>query len=691
MKKIKLLFYSLIFILTSFNSASQIFELTITSKLLGDDVLKVGSTIYIEVDNNTIEYTTGGDGMYVPSVTYTLVMKGISANGVRLNANFNIDNNPWGTPGTITADFSTKKLRFQNWSLEDRAQSGVYYFTYKHKTKEDIAEEKERREKEKLEEKERRVKEKLEEDIQISNQIKEALNKEQYFKANQLIQNLHNKNNDLKEEVNKHFLPLKKEMDVLYAEYLKDFESKRKEYYKNPESFLTKNQYAIKETKEFIDGKEGYMDRIDATTDVELKKSREDLLNNWSFCYKHQDGKKYFAAVGIKPNYYLPCGPKLDHIKLNVKYDTLANSYYSAILFEYKKSRLEVEGIIVNKTEFSLKKYEHPFEGDLNILANKATKQGSKNFIESFYPKKVIHFDNVENITVNKLNEISTPDEGIKNDMFDKLSKSYDFVNNDISKYASKDLEIIAFASDFYNPSILYLVKKMYPTADTLIFALGDFRKSLGKQAIHLPKHGYRAGSFGSIIPLQKGIVEFNNDTLIVFKKDGNYSEYKVDKVIPQSILSLSKLKIEDIKMDSAFYSKPNSSDLIDQHPIRYVQVQLGYPDKYEPNNRTYSNRRYYYNDSICFQRLQTYNTTNLYRNVYEEYWPSNFILTGEYAVFSIYHYRVDAQDSLKRYLYLITDYFEYKKSGDIKKANRKLRRAEKKLENFKSKYFNPN
>ena len=175
----------LLLLLNCTNVFGQIYELTINSQILGDEVLELGSVITIDKQKQKIEYSTASN-IYVQSVTYDLGYKGFSFDGVELIVNFNIANNPFGKAGSLNANFTTKKLRFQDWAIEGRGNSGVYTFSYKVQTKEDI-------EKAKKEEEERRLaieRKRRNEDLNVIALIDSAINKNQPLKAIELFYEL---------------------------------------------------------------------------------------------------------------------------------------------------------------------------------------------------------------------------------------------------------------------------------------------------------------------------------------------------------------------------------------------------------------------------------------------------------------------------------------------------------------------
>jgi|AACY02.6.fsa_nt_gi hypothetical protein len=126
---------------------SQIYELTVKSKVVGEDVLEIGSVITINEETNKIEYTTPADMWGNPGRTFTLDMKGFSNIGEELVANFNPKGNQWGTSGSLVANLSSQKLRFQSWSLDDSIFSAVYYYTLNVVTKAQIENQKKEEEK----------------------------------------------------------------------------------------------------------------------------------------------------------------------------------------------------------------------------------------------------------------------------------------------------------------------------------------------------------------------------------------------------------------------------------------------------------------------------------------------------------------------------------------------------------------
>jgi hypothetical protein len=530
-------------------------------------------------------------------------------------------------------------------------------------------------------------KEKIESDQKLTTEINLAISKKEYFKANQLYKNLNKANSALFNEINTNLTPIKSKMDLLYSKYLSAFNLTKKEYSKNNKDFILKNRENISISSIFLEGKDAYLERIENTTNQSQKKGREEYLEKESYFYENYNGQHFIAPVGVASNYYEGRynSKIIDEIQLALRYDTISKRYYSCFDF-LQKDKMIASGIIVNRNNYNVKKYSMPYPKQLKDLLNVAINQGSNKFVEENYPILTIPLDNIESIPFNSLKKSSNPGEGLKNDQYEEFQKKFKEINmlTKITKIET-DKSIIV-TENFYNPSYLYLIKKMYPNADTLIFVKGNHKKDLGKLAIHINSDGIN--SYGSIVPLQKGIIELKNNKLIVYKKNENYSEYPI-QLINESKLSLTKINLENLELDSVFFSKSeiNITDkktTIEQYPISFYKIQLGS----ESRDLGIDKAEYIYNDSVFIQLLPTYvSETHLSES---RFWIDleNKKVEGEY-IDDKCTYDLDCLNKFLRfYIVNMTTYFEYKKEGNLEKANKSLLKAEKELESFKSLYF---
>lgn len=556
-------------------------------------------------------------------------------------------------------------------------------------------------------------KEKIESDQKLTTAINLAISKKEYFKANQLYNNLNKANSALFNEINTNLTPLKSKMDLLYSKYLSDFNLTKKEYSKNNKDFILKNKENISISSISLDGKEAYLESIKKTTNQSEKKNREEILETESYVYQNLKGQHYIAAVGAASNLYTGRydSKNIDKLQLALKYDTLTKSYYSFLDFLHKDT-IKVSGVIVNKNNYKVKKYSIPYPKQLKDLLNVAINQGSNKFVEENYPILTIPLDYIESIPFNSLKKSTNPGEGIKNDQYEELKKKFEGINLSITKFTT-DKKMI-YTENFYNPILIHLVKKMYPDADSIVFALEDKINTLGRlgeSALRIRSGAGYQGDFhydgqedlGSIIPLQKGVIELKNNQLTVYQNDGNYSEFPI-RVIDNSVLSLNEINIEKLELDSCFYGNEIQltalTKITEQNPIWFAKVQLGKVEKTNAySNITWSigkdKAKYFYNDSVFIQLLPiTFEDSkeNEIPRFFINREQNNLDATNPWTTYD--DYRDDERkllnrDFLRNYIINMTKYFEYKKEGNLKNANKSLLKANEYLEKFKTLYFN--
>jgi len=304
---------------------------------------------------------------------------------------------------------------------------------------------------------------------------------------------------------------------------------------------------------------------------------------------------------------------------------------------------------------------------------------------------------------VKALVAIEKPEEGKKNDKYDALVNQFGFMSSEVTQNSEGKSK--TYYDTYYHPSILHLIKKLYPKADSILLIIGNYQKELGKLALHLPRgdevddyslmHGKRPGA--SIVPLQKGIVELKGNKLKIYDADGNYQERVINYPIEEiSKVALVNINIDQLELSDGFSSDNNRKtspyyDMIDQTPIYYKELQIGY----YPDNKTWSidDKSYLTNDQLIIQLLPTYLKKDPYFrrvNTWDEYY---FYFDRDTRGGSLPN-RVGEnlnRVELTKYLNTMTLYFEAKKKGETTKAMKLLIKADKYLDKFIVKYLNSN
>lgn len=225
----------------------------------------------------------------------------------------------------------------------------------------------------------------------------------------------------------------------------------------------------------------------------------------------------------------------------------------------------------------------------------------------------------------------------------------------------------------------------MYPNADSIIFVKFSKNNNLKKELSGLALHvnldetdgGTRSGNtkeyFGSIIPLQKNVLEFKNNKLFIYDKQGNYKEIDVS-VLPEGTTSIVDLKIENLEIDfDDFYL----TDSYYRCPFFFKELQIGLKENIG-DRYNIEDRNYYYNDDLVIQELPLYVTIPFFDpNLITYYEATGFSRNGMLL----------PHISIESYLKNMLKYAEYKKNGDLEKANKSLLKAEKDINVFKEKY----
>jgi hypothetical protein len=246
----------------------------------------------------------------------------------------------------------------------------------------------------------------------------------------------------------------------------------------------------------------------------------------------------------------------------------------------------------------------------------------------------------------------------------------------------------------------------MYPNCDSLIFVIGDYKESLGKLGLHIPyssDNNGNYGAFGSFVPLSKGSVELRGDKLIVFLKSGSYKEIEINNFITESKISLSKIELNSLNLDSSFIRKgytQENRNMIHQYPLVYVQARIGDVSDYD-GKVILDQISYFFNDNLSIQILPIYDVGNIYfgrpANSYKPpsvIHPMNSVYfnfqRGTYLESGYEVYNETFQKSLRLFFTEIANYFHLKNEGDSKKAMKSLSKANQYLESFKQIYFDP-
>ena len=743
MKKIVLI---IVFLIPLF-SFSQKYNFKITSKILGDDVLELNSNVILDSKNNQITYSTASNE-YVGSSVYDLNINGFAINGDRIIANFNIDEPMYsGSPGKLEANISNKRLQFINWSMDGPGESAVYTFELtliydkgdKLITSGDFELNSNKKEifinnhslifdnsdnkpvmmfrkvvttnnestgiivtdegvkgtfilkknslifkftgqNEVVYEFSTSSKILKQQDKQVTDLLKMIENKE-YYKSyvafNALPSDL--KINFDAEKIKNNWLFQKNEIDSLYSLYTKDFGLIKQEYYLNRKEFKLKNKLHIIQNEINVDA-DTYVERKLKSLESDILK-QADIIKNL-YVYTQEKNQHMITPVGVQSNYSLSNRISTSNIlSLIVKYDTLLKSHFGGLGFKDSTGSINTSGYIINDIRINADIYKMPFKVLLNEKLNLLTNQSSVLFVQENYPQLTINLDYYEEIPLLKTTKAEYPGADKKNIQYEELKNKFKLQETSVNKFKGAVAQSVTY--NFYNPSILYFLKKMYPDANSIIFVKfsknNNLKKELSELALHVNIDGTLGGRqsgntkeyFGSIIPLQKNVLEYKNEKLFIYDKQGNYKEIDVS-VLPEGTISIADIKIESLKFDDFFLT-----DTYYRCPFFFKELQIGLEESRFSSYINIENRNYYYNDNIVFQELPLYRTDESTPDLITYYEATVYDRNkGGWTYISI-----------ESYLKNMVKYAEYKKNGDLEKANKSLLKAEKDINVFKQKY----
>ena len=543
----------------------------------------------------------------------------------------------------------------------------------------------------------------IEKDDKIKGEITLAMNSKEYFKALQLSWELQQKNEKVSSEINLLWSNNKKQLDEIYKKYCKNIDSIKGVYNKDPIGFKTLHQNEIKNIEITVNGKEAYSTRIENATDDTIRKFREEYFEN-SFLY-YKKGKHLLTPVGVDGNYYTNLFDTsfIDYLEVEIIYDSTLNLYFSGLYF-IKNGKVRDFGVIINENKYNVEEYSVPLPKDIKSLFSLALTAKATQYLEKNFPELKIKIGYKEKISVKGLIATEKPVEGKKNEKYDALVNQFGFMSSEVAQNSKGKSK--TYYDTYYHPSILHLIKKLYPKADSIVLIEGNYQKELGKLALHLPRgdkvddyslmHEKRPGA--SIVPLQKGIVELKGNKLKIYDADGNYQERVLNYPIQEiSKVALVNINIDQLELSDGFSSDNNKKtnpyyDMIDQTPIYYKELEIGYyPDTYKP--WSIDDKSYLTNDQLIIQLLPTYLKKDPYFervNTWDEYY---FYFDRDTRGGSLPNRAGENLNrvELTKYLNTMTLYFEAKKKGEAKKAIKLLIKADKYLDKFIMKYITLN
>jgi hypothetical protein len=659
------------FLLIGLNSFAQCVNLTIKEHFSGDPICNLYSGAILEICYEDKTVTAGSCG--------TLYIKSVS--GVA-NQTFELalDNVYWApTYATLQINTNTKRLGFV---IGGNMGLYSYYTETEAESYRAVQAERDRIINQ------NRIEQAKAFDEKTKVEINSALEQKEYFKALQLYSLLNYKDDGLLIKINEGWLPEKERYTKLYQDYTAQFNQVKREYYTSEKDFYIKHAENIKSKKISINGKEAYSKRIASTSDPDTKIYRVDALFYDAYVYSKNNQKHFLCPVGLDGNYYAGrySENNVSHCAVELLYDTIANTYVPMIGF-YKDNQLLDRNPIVNTNDFETNYFLMPLPMEIDALFQKVVNESGRKMLEELFPQQILPLSSSESIAYEGLAKVLYPGEGKKNDKYETLKIQFNTGIKGFEKYLQPQKKIVS--DNYYNPSLLYLIKKLYPNADTLVFVFGDYKKSLGNLGLHIDYLEDRNNEFsgargGSFVPLTKGIIELKNNTFLVYDNSGNYSEVAANLIMRESIFPLTDLAVDKLTLDSIFIYKNCDSrytiSYVCQIPIYYKQLTM---------NTDNLNPEYALNENLIIQTLPVYlnRNTELPNSSIPIYDPiNNFKLN--FNSYDSYLYPID-KIAIK-YFKEMSNYFNFQNQKNSKNAIKSLTKANQYIESFKKIYFSP-
>lgn len=517
MKKI----FFIISILSSVYSFGQCVNLYVKEHIDGDPICRLSA-------GSALEICLGSDSKTINGGACTFYIQSSRMNGDVQIYEFGLDKSTmyFYAPkyGELIINTKTKKFGF---SIDNNYGTYSYYSEAEMQKMNEL----DASNKNKLDEQK-----KLEDENTIK-QINKALEENKYFLAYNLLNDLSFENNSVKAKVLEKWNPLKQELDLLFKEYLVDFELFKSEnliqYNDNPISFLEKNKELI--TKVKFKNK-GYKD-------INLAIQNGYQSNSLAFLEK-SNNKYLFLPVGQFFHYYSNVFDTIDvdQIVINTKYNQTTNDIEPEVNF-YKNNKLRYNFKVINRIELSVNSITYNYSEKLSQIINSIISQGGESFIETNYKIKQLFFDSKEVISFQS-KTITKPENGYQNKDFDRMISEYSIVEKNITPFITEkpDFIPISMESGFYkillHSKLISKLKKIneISISDSLVLIFVKYSKEFPEisNTIKLQQVENGFGIPGSFyfIPLKKGKIELiSGNNLRIYNSNGNYKDFEFNKL----------------------------------------------------------------------------------------------------------------------------------------------------------------
>ena len=554
-------------------------------------------------------------------------------------------------------------------------------------------------------------------DIKIKQKIDSLLLEEKYFLALAYYELLNNEDEKLR--VNCKYLTDSETKNIQnqYENYIRDCSILKNEYLKDSKlfinnlgfqgkidsislGFLDNSTNRLRSNEYYLGLGDFYVKRIDfeeinnfiKKEKNEFKKiylqnlKKEISSNSYSYYFGSYDNNPSHLIIPVSPsgNYYLNRYDYdfVDTIGIKFIYDSVIQRYRGVINF-YKQNSIINTGHIINSFWVNIPVLSCSFPEKFQKLIKFRNEESSE--INSIltdidtisriwsleYQEYQIEILNEMKFSIKEMKKNFPPENGYINDKFEKLKLRLSSHVRDgygsgseekIDSYLKKSNALDIY-SKFYNPILLNLVKQLYPYADSVIFCLGnDMEHVLKNSALHF--------KYGSLIPLQKGVIELNGDLLKIYNATGDYKIInKINYPFPSRV-SLIDFNIDSVNIPSEFIDE-------DGYMNEFFFKKIIISEKWFDNN-AWKTPSHFISNNILIIPIYSVNENSKINGITLKTKNNGW---GNCSYFWYY-------DEFAGYLINMKIYLAYKKAGQLREAEHYLKKAEKAIRKFKTYYL---
>ena len=375
--------------------------------------------------------------------------------------------------------------------------------------------------------------EQQESDKKTITMIEEALEKEQYYSAYMLKDQLFDKTNEIVERVNNSWSNLKATIDSLYSDYLSSIETQKKllyeEYFLDKWSFTVKYQNNIFENNFKWKGKtvvENYLKLEEKFTWTSWSQFDNFPTEESSVYYWCNDDKHTIIPTNPYFHHHIGNFYDIDEIKVAITFSE--NLSPIALIKTYKNNIPEGDFYISNNFDFQVPYLYIDYPKELKVIMNKIYEEGGIQFDQQ-YPKEsmMLEYSKILNA---QFEWIEKPENGFKNEKFEKLVSATSIYVNDCKKFKDD-----VFLEYNLHPAFELFLQRLNNNTDSLIIVSSKSEQNFEIDDAFVVDYNNRDHWSGIkhfyFIPLKKGFVEYNNSINSVRIFSGNsYKDFRIDK-----------------------------------------------------------------------------------------------------------------------------------------------------------------